>query len=62
VLDGRDDAVMTEVAAHAAAMAEPGDTVLLSPAGASYDMFTSYAHRGDAFAAAARALTEGETE
>ncbi|MEU5156190.1 UDP-N-acetylmuramoyl-L-alanine--D-glutamate ligase [Glycomyces sp. NPDC021274] len=60
VLDGRDDAVMTEVASHAAALAEPGDTVLLSPAGASYDMFTSYAHRGDAFAAAARALIEGE--
>jgi UDP-N-acetylmuramoylalanine--D-glutamate ligase len=62
VLDGGDDAVMTEVAAHAAGFAEPGDTVLLSPAGASYDMFTSYAHRGDAFAAAARARLEGEAE
>lgn len=62
VLDGTDDAVMTEVAARAAALAEPGDTVLLSPAGASYDMFTSYAHRGDAFAGAAKALIEGEAE
>jgi len=62
VLDGGDDAVMTEVAARAAGFAQPGDTVLLSPAAASYDMFTSYAHRGDAFAAAARILLEGEAE
>jgi UDP-N-acetylmuramoylalanine--D-glutamate ligase len=62
VLDGRDDAVMTDVAARAAALAEPGDTVLLSPAAASYDMFPSYAHRGDAFTAAARALIEGDAE
>jgi UDP-N-acetylmuramoylalanine--D-glutamate ligase len=62
VLDGGDDAVMTEVAARAAGFAQPGDTVLLSPAAASYDMFDSYAHRGNAFAAAARALIEGEAE
>ncbi len=34
----------------------PGDTVLLSPACASLDMFRDYAHRGDVFAAAVRAL------
>lgn len=30
--------------------AEPGDVVLLSPAATSFDMFQSYAERGDAFA------------
>jgi UDP-N-acetylmuramoylalanine--D-glutamate ligase len=33
-----------------------GDAVLLSPACASYDMFRSYVHRGEAFVAAVRAL------
>jgi UDP-N-acetylmuramoylalanine--D-glutamate ligase len=41
-------------AAHAAA--KPGDTVLLSPACASLDMFRDYTHRGDEFAAAVRSL------
>jgi len=33
----------------AAELAEPGDTILFSPACASFDMFKSYEHRGDCF-------------
>jgi UDP-N-acetylmuramoylalanine--D-glutamate ligase len=40
----------------AQAVAQPGDTVLLSPACASLDMFRDYTHRGDEFAAAVRSL------
>lgn len=41
----------------AAAAAQPGDRVLLSPACASFDLFDGYADRGARFADAVRALT-----
>ncbi|WP_343600368.1 UDP-N-acetylmuramoyl-L-alanine--D-glutamate ligase [Mycobacterium sp.] len=49
--------VMTAAVAAARDLARPGDTVLLAPAGASFDQFSSYADRGDAFAAAVHAGT-----
>ena len=47
---------MAHAVAAAARAARPEDTVLLSPACASLDMFRDYGHRGDEFAAAVRAL------
>jgi UDP-N-acetylmuramoylalanine--D-glutamate ligase len=47
--------VMNAAVAAARDLAHPGDTVLLAPAGASFDQFSGYADRGDAFAAAVRA-------
>jgi UDP-N-acetylmuramoylalanine--D-glutamate ligase len=51
------DAVMSTAVDAARGLAGPGDTVLLAPAGASFDQFSSYGHRGDAFASAVRAVT-----
>lgn len=45
---------MQEAVNKAAQFAQSGDSVLLSPACASFDMFENYAHRGDAFIAAVK--------
>lgn len=56
VLELSDHGAMQQAVEWAASRAVPGDVVLLAPGCASRDMFTDYAARGDAFAAAARAL------
>ena len=54
------EAIMAQAVASAAQLATPGDTVLMAPAAASMDQFSSYAHRGDAFVQAVRELVEGQ--
>jgi UDP-N-acetylmuramoylalanine--D-glutamate ligase len=49
-------ATMHDAVEAAFRAAGPGDAVLLSPACASYDMFRSYVHRGEAFVQAVHAL------
>ncbi|HEG43488.1 MAG TPA: UDP-N-acetylmuramoyl-L-alanine--D-glutamate ligase [Phycisphaerales bacterium] len=47
---------MAEAVGAAAALSEPGDVVLLSPACASYDMFDNYRHRSDVFTECVRQI------
>jgi len=47
---------MDEAVERAAHLAQEGDTVLLSPACASFDMFKGYDHRGEVFTAAVRRI------
>ncbi|WP_460351675.1 UDP-N-acetylmuramoyl-L-alanine--D-glutamate ligase [Actinoallomurus acanthiterrae] len=51
-----DTGAMDRIVTEASRLARPGDTVLLAPVGASFDMFAGYPARGEAFAAAVRRL------
>ena len=51
-------ATLHEAVALGARLAKPGDTVLLSPACASFDMFKNYEDRGDKFRDAVRELVK----
>ena len=52
---------MSAAVAKANELASSGDTVLLSPACASFDMFNGFAARGDAFMAAVHKVCDGQT-
>lgn len=57
-----DMASLEEAVRRASGLAKPGDAVLLSPACASLDMFTNYAHRAQVFVDSVReiALEKGQ--
>jgi UDP-N-acetylmuramoylalanine--D-glutamate ligase len=56
VVPGEHCASLEEAVEKAAALARPGEAVLLSPACASFDMFRDYRHRGEVFAQAVKRL------
>ncbi|HZQ81828.1 MAG TPA: UDP-N-acetylmuramoyl-L-alanine--D-glutamate ligase [Gaiellaceae bacterium] len=49
LIDGFRDETLERAVLHAEELAEPGDVILLSPACASYDQFTNFEERGEAF-------------
>jgi UDP-N-acetylmuramoylalanine--D-glutamate ligase len=55
-VDSTETGAMVEVVQHAASLAQPGDTVLLAPGCASWDMFRDYTDRGNQFADAVAGL------
>ena len=48
---------MDEAVRIAAEISQPGDSIILSPGTSSFDMYTGYGQRGEAFRTAANALT-----
>jgi UDP-N-acetylmuramoylalanine--D-glutamate ligase len=53
---------MDEAVVQAYRGASPGDVVLLSPGCASFDMYTSYAHRGEVFRECVRGISQSRRE
>lgn len=51
-----DSGTIAEAVSHASRHAQPGDTVLLAPACASFDQFDNYEHRGRVFKEIVRSL------
>jgi UDP-N-acetylmuramoylalanine--D-glutamate ligase len=58
-IESTDTGAMAQAVRAAASLARAGDVVLLAPGCASKDMFTGWADRGNAFAAAVRDLVSG---
>jgi len=53
---------MADAVRKAQSLAKPGDAVLLSPACASFDMFRSYAERGECFVSEVHALIQEDPQ